>query len=156
MIWIKLRLKRHFITRRVLQLLSQTCYLGKVQQNELPNLHFKVVSMLTLFNQFICFHLFTNLLTKWFNDTLNIPTRENKSYLNSIRQSIEEFLQWIERPVRGVGRWGRMDEVWHLGTIFLQLHTCLSAVSSDRLRPSLLFLILVTLSTRVFSGNLER
>ena len=41
-----------------------------------------------------------------------------------------------------VGRWGRIDEVWNLGTTFLQLHTCQSAVSSDSLRPSSLFLML--------------
>ena len=83
MIWINLRFERHFKARRVLQLLTQIWYFGKVQQNELPNLHFKVVPMLTLFIQFICFHSFTNLSIKWFNDTLNIPTKENKSYLNS-------------------------------------------------------------------------
>ena len=29
--------------------------------------------------------------------------------------AVEEFLQWIERLVRGVGRWGRIDEVWTWG-----------------------------------------
>ena len=114
MIWIKLRLKRHFITRRVLQLLSQTCCFGKVQQNELPNLHFKVISMLTLFNQFICFHLFTNLLIKWFNDTLNIPTRENKSYVNSGNSPIHwrvSSMDWKTSSGGGeVGKNGRSLE----------------------------------------------
>ena len=56
-----LRFERHSKTRRVLLLLTQIYYFGKVQQNELPNLHFKVVPMLTFFNQLKCFHSFTNL-----------------------------------------------------------------------------------------------
>ena len=43
--------------------------------------------------------------------------------------------------VRGVRRWGRIDEVWNLGTMFSQLQACYSAVSSDILRPSSLFLM---------------
>ena len=29
--------------------------------------------------------------------------------------AVEEFIQWIETPVRGVGGWGRIDKVWTWG-----------------------------------------
>ena len=38
---------------------------------------------LMVISQFICFHSFTDLSIKWFNETLDIPTGENKNYFNS-------------------------------------------------------------------------
>ena len=38
---------------------------------------------LMVISQFICFHSFTDLSIKWFNETLHIPTGENKNYFNS-------------------------------------------------------------------------
>ena len=38
-----------------------------------------------------------------------------KTVTKSSALAVEVFLQWIERPVRGVGRWGRIDEVWTWG-----------------------------------------
>ena len=38
---------------------------------------------LMVISRFICFHSFTNLSIKWFNETLDIPTEENKNYFNS-------------------------------------------------------------------------
>ena len=57
-----------------------------------PNLHFKVVPMSTLFNQFICFHSFTNLSMKCLCDTLIIHTRKNM-HLFQLRQFATNVLR---------------------------------------------------------------